>query len=139
MPGARRTTVAVVLVAMAVSVVHYVDNYTAYEAYPQSDTLPNPSAGLIGFAWFFFTAFALAGLWLLRRGDDRLAAVCLAVFSGSGLVGLGHYSVGGTGEFPWWRHAHIVTDIVLGFCVLGCALWLVRGSRVSASPPYGEA
>jgi hypothetical protein len=120
-----------VVVAIAVSIVHYTDNYTLYEEYPTSDTLPNPSAGLIAFAWFFFTAFAFAGLWFLARGSAMAAGVCLAVYSGSGLVGIGHYAAGGTGDFPWWRHAHIAGDIVLGFAVLACAVYLVRRPRAA--------
>lgn len=123
-PRIFRAVAPLVVVAIAVSIVHYVDNYSAYDAYPRSDTIPNPSAGLIGAAWFLFTPFALAGLWLLREGRTRGAAICLAVYSGSGLVGLGHYAAGGTGDFPWWRHAHIVADIALGAAILATAVWL---------------
>ena len=119
----------VVGLAIAVSVVHYTDNYTAYGAYPVSDSLPNPSQGLIGFAWFLFTAFAIAGLYFLRRGNSLAAGLSLAVYSGSGLVGIGHYAAGGTGDFPWWRHAHIVADISLGIAVLVGAIYLVRRPR----------
>jgi hypothetical protein len=126
MTKADRNIAVLVLVAIAVSIVHYTDNYAAYEAYPQSDTLPNPSAALIGGAWFVFTAFALAGLWFLWQGRRRAAGISLAAYSGSGLVGIGHYLAGGTGDFPWWRHAHIGADITLGIAVFGCALYLVR-------------
>ena len=121
---AVRWITGLVAVAIAVSIVHYVDNVNAYEAYPQSDSIPNPSDTLIGIAWFLLTPFAIAGLVLLRRGRARQAAIALAVYSGSGLVGIGHYAVGGTGDFPWWRHAHIVGDIVLGTAVLAVAAWL---------------
>jgi hypothetical protein len=53
------------------------------------------------------------------------------VYSGSGLVGILHYSVEGTGAWPWWRHAHVITDIILGFAVLACAIAL---SRVRTRP-----
>jgi len=127
--SADRTIALIVLLAIAVSVVHYADNYTAYEAYPTSDSLPNPSQGLIGFAWFFFTAFAIAGLYFLRRGNSLAAGISLAAYSGSGLVGIGHYAAGGTGDFPWWRHGHIVADILLGITVFVSALYLVRRER----------
>jgi hypothetical protein len=130
---AFRRIAALVLVAVAVSVVHYADNFTAYEAYPQSDTIPNPSSGLIAFAWFLFTPFAFAGLWLLRQGGTRAAGVCLAAYSGSGLVGIGHYVAGGTGDFPWWRHAHIAADIALGLAILAVALWLVTRPASAAA------
>ena len=138
-PRTRRTASSrsIVLVAIAVSIVHYTDNYTLYEEYPTSDTLPNPSQDLIGFAWFLFTAFALAGLYFLRTGNYIAAGISLAVYSGSGLVGIGHYAAGGTGDFPWWRHAHIVADVILGFAVLACALTLVRRPREPATPAPG--
>ncbi len=135
MSRADRVITGIVLAAMAVSVVHYLDNYTLYEEYPQTDTLPNPSAGLIGFAWFFFTAFGLAGLYFLRRGNPIAAGISLAAYSGSGLVGILHYVAGGTGGFPWWRHAHISADILLGFAVLACALYLVRRPRPVPAVP----
>jgi len=122
----QRQVLLVLAAAVAVSIVHYVDNVTAYEAYPQSDSLPNPSKDSIAVAWFFFTSFAVAGVVFLRRGELRSAAICLAVYSGSGLVGIGHYTVPGTSEFPWWRHAHVIADIVLGLAVLAIALRLVR-------------
>ena len=125
-----RTITVIVLVAIAVSVVHYTDNYTAYEAYPRSDTLPNPSAAVVGGAWFVFTAFALSGLYFLWNGRRRAAGISLALYSGSGLVGIGHYLAGGTGDFPWWRHAHIVADITLGVAVFASALFLVRSQTV---------
>ncbi|MGI8558290.1 MAG: hypothetical protein ACR2ND_08270 [Solirubrobacteraceae bacterium] len=68
---------------------------------------------------------------MLSRGRVRAAAYCLAVYSGSGLVGIGHYLVGGTGDFPWWRHAHIIADILLGIAmfVFAARLALVRSPR----------
>lgn len=137
MARADRLIVAVVLLAIAVSIVHYTDNYTLYEEYPLADNLPNPSQGLIGFAWFLFTAFAIAGLYFLRKGNSMAAGISLAAYSGSGLVGILHYVAGGTGDFPWWRHGHIVADILLGFAVLACALYLVRRPRESALPAPG--
>ncbi len=145
MARADRFIAIIVLLAIAVSIVHYADNYTLYEQYPTSDTLPNPSAGLIAFSWFLFTAFAIAGLYFLRKGNSMAAGISLAAYSGSGLVGILHYVAGGTGEFPWWRHAHISADIVLGFAVFACAIYLVRrprppgcvriGGRIPASRP----
>ena len=126
MSRADRNVAIIVLVAIAVSIVHYTDNYTAYEAYPRSETLPNPSAAVIGSAWFVFTAFGLAGLYFLWKGRRHAAGISLAAYSGSGLVGIGHYLAGGTGDFPWWRHAHIVADIILGVAVFSCAIYLVR-------------
>ena len=132
-----RNIATLVLVAIAVSIVHYTDNYTSYEAYPRADSLPNPSQAVVGGAWFVFTAFALVGLWLLWHGRRRAAGISLAAYSGSGLVGIGHYLAGGTGDFPWWRHAHIVADITLGIAVFASAIYLVR-SQPHPAPVLGH-
>ena len=122
-----RTLRVIFLTAVAVSVVHYADNYVNYADYPDASdaALPAPSRTVIGLAWFAFTAFGIAGYLAFREGRERRAAALLAVYSGSGLVGLGHYTVDMGGQ-PWWRHAHIVADIACGVALLAFALWAVR-------------
>ena len=127
-------------VAIAVSVVHYADNVAHYADYPQPDGGPAPSRATIALAWVAFTAFAVAGYVLLRRGRTTAAAVCLALYSGSGLIGLGHYTVAGATEMPWWRQAHIVADIASGAAVLAFAVWLAvrrAGAAGRTSTPAG--
>ncbi len=122
-------------VAATVSVVHYADNYLNFADYPQPTSGPAPSQAVIGAAWFVFTAFAVAGFLLFRDGRARAAALCLAVYSGSGLVGLGHYTVAGATDMPWWRQAHIVADILCGIAVLAFAFAIVRtAGRASGTP-----
>ena len=126
--AAMRTLRILLGVAVAVSVVHYTDNYFNYDDYPQPASGPAPSQAVIGAAWFFFTAFAIAGYRLYREGRMRAAALCLAVYSGSGLVGFGHYAVPGATDMPWWRQAHIVADILCGAAVLAFAFTTVRAA-----------
>ena len=126
-PGARALSVLTLLLgaAVAVSIVHYLDNVLAYDRYPLSETLPNPSPTLIAASWFVFTAFGVAGYLLYRRGRVGAGSACLAVYSGSGLVGIVHYLVPGVGDLAWWRHAHIGLDIACGVAILAFALWSV--------------
>ena len=121
----RRVYIAVAI-AFIVSVVHYTDNYVNYDAYPQATSGPQPSATTIGLAWIVFTAFAIAAVVLLRRGRTVSGAVCLAIYSISGLIGIGHYTVPGATDMVWWRQAHVIADIVMGFVLLGLAVGLVR-------------
>ena len=125
--GDRAGTILALLLgtAVAVSIVHYVDNVVAYDRYPLSDTIPNPSPTVIAVSWFAFTAFGIAGYALHRRGRVGKGSLCLAVYSGSGLVGIGHYLVPGVGDLAWWRHVHIGLDIACGVAVLAFALWSV--------------
>lgn len=112
--------------AVAVSIVHYADNYLNFQDYPRSRTLPNPSAAVIGSAWFVFTAAGVMGFVLLRRRVTAPALVLLALYSGSGLVGIGHYLVPGATSMPWWRQAHVIADIICGIAIFAVALWVAR-------------
>jgi hypothetical protein len=119
-------------VAVVVSIVHYTDNYVNYHDYPQSRTLPNPSAALVLGAWFGFTAAGLAGYLLFRRRPSAVALVLLAAYSGSGLVGIGHYLVPGATSMPWWRQLHVSLDIACGIAVFSFAVWAARARRHGA-------
>ncbi len=126
-------------IAVAVSVVHYLDNYANYDEYPSAEpgtwlSSVEPSATLIGAAWFIFTAFGVLGVWLLLRERIAAAAVAIALYSGSGLVGFLHYAVPGATDMPWWRQTHIVADIVCGLLLFAFAVWVavaLRPSRAS--------
>ena len=132
MTRARSLLHVVFWTAVGVSVVHYADNVANYDDYPQPDGGFAPSQAVIAASWFAFTAFGLAGYRAFLRGRLRPAAVLLAVYSGSGLVGLGHYTVPGAEDMPWWRHAHVTADIVLGAAMLAFAAW--AGRRPRAAP-----
>jgi hypothetical protein len=137
---ARALTVLRVLLvtAIVVSIVHYVDNVVAYDRFPTRDGLPSPSRTLVGASWFLFTAFGVAGYVLFRRGELRLAAVALAGYSGSGLVGLGHYAAPEMLDAVWWRQAHVIADIACGLAILGFAVWLVWPGHRSTSAELGK-
>jgi hypothetical protein len=131
-----RPLIVLMSVAFVVSVVHYVDNYVNYADYPQvqpGSVLPNPSAAVIGAGWFVFTAFGAIGLWLFVRGRITAAAVAIAVYSGSGLVGFGHYAVPGATDMIWWRQAHVIADIICGLLLFAFALWSVVALREERS------
>jgi hypothetical protein len=121
-------------VAFVVSVVHYVDNTVNYADYPQAEpgsALPNPPDWVVGAAWFVFTAFGVLGLWLWLRGRVAPAAVAIAAYSGSGLVGIAHYLVPGATDMVWWRQAHVIADITCGVLLFAFSLWAVVALRPS--------
>lgn len=127
-PAPRALTLlnGLLLAAVAISIVHYADNYLAYDQFPQTASGPTPSAEVVLLAWFVLTPFAVAGYLLYRRGSVRGAGALLAVYSLSGLVGIGHYAVAGMTEVVWWRQAHVIADVLLGAAVLAFAVWTVR-------------
>jgi hypothetical protein len=115
-------------VAFVVSVIHYIDNVVNYADYPAPEpgTLPAPTAVVIAAAWFVFTAAGLSGLWLWFRRSIVGAALAFASYSISGLIGIGHYTVPEAAGMPWWRHTHVIVDILCGIAVLGFAVWAIR-------------
>ena len=126
---AVKVLTAILAVAVTVSIVDYTDNYLAFEHYPQAEGGPTTTAATIWIAWVVLTAFGLAGYLLYRSGRIRLASGLLAVYSLSGLIGIGHYSAAGMSELAWWRHAHIGADIACGIAVLAFAVWSVQRTR----------
>jgi hypothetical protein len=116
-------------IAVVVSVVHYTDNWVNYHDYPQPDTLRTAPPALVPGFWVAFTAAGLAGCLLFRRGASTLALVLLAVYSGSGLVGIGHYTVPGATSMPWWRQAHVCFDIASGIAMFSFVMWAARARR----------
>ena len=120
---ANRILTVVFFTAVAVSIVHYTDNYFNYDDFPTSDSLPNPSQELVGLSWFLFTAVGLTGYALFRRGRYAIACLCLGFYAGSGLVGFGHYATDGMTDAVWWRQAHVVVDILLGIAMVSLAVY----------------
>jgi hypothetical protein len=110
--------------AVAVSIVHYTDNFLNYDDYPHGSG-PEPSAGVVLGAWFVLTPFGLTGYLLYMRGRIRAGAMLLVVYSTSGLVGIGHYTVAGMTDEPVWRQAHVVADVLLGAGIFAFAVWSI--------------
>ncbi|RRS01360.1 hypothetical protein [Glycomyces terrestris] len=111
---------------MAVSVVHYIDNYANYDDYPvphAHSRFPVPSATVVGVSWFVFTAFGAAAVLLWRRRAIAWSAAALGVYSLSGLVGIVHYLMPGATDMAWWRQTHVILDIACGLALLAFAVW----------------
>ncbi len=125
---------AILAVAVVTSIVHYTDNYLAFDQYPKSDTGPNITADTIWISWVILTAAGVGGYLLYRRRQIRAAVSLLAVYSLSGLVGIGHYSAPGMSQLAWWRHLHIGVDIACGVAVFAFAVWSARRVR---RPAFG--
>ena len=133
MPNIRLLNV-VFFTAVASSLVHYTDNYLAFDRFPNDGVGPSITADSVWIAWIIFTAFGVAGYVLYRRGQIRQGSALLAVYSISGLIGIGHYTASGMSELAWWRHVHIAADFLCGVAVLTFAIWSVRQTRPSSTP-----
>ncbi len=126
---AVRVLTVILAAAVAVSIAHYADNSVNFDDFPPApDYVPSSPGIVVGF-WFVFTAAGLAGYALFRRRPSDPALVLLAFYSGSGLVGIGHYLVPGALSMPWWRHAHVSADIACGIALFALVSWVVRARR----------
>ena len=135
---ARRILPVLFWTAVVVSIVHYTDNFANYSDYPHGNG-PEPSSGVVLGAWFVLTPFGLAGYWLYMRGEIRTGALLLVVYSTSGLVGIGHYTVAGMTDEPAWRQAHVVADVLLGASVFAFALWSIVSLPKRMRPCAGSS
>jgi hypothetical protein len=123
-------------VAVVASIIHYTDNYVNFDDYPPAKNAPASAALVLG-AWFAFTAVGLAGYLLFRRRPSDLALLLLAAYSGSGLIGIGHYLVPGATSMPWWRQAHVCLDVASGIAMFSFVIWAAGARRrgdVSLTP-----
>lgn len=129
----RPTLVLQVLLigAFLVSVVHYFDNTVRFDDYdPDPGLITQP---LIPLAWVVFTAFGVWGYLQYRRGQDARAALGLAVYSGSGLVGPIHYTAVSPSDFDVIQNVFVVLDTLFGIGILAFACWLALGRRAAAA------
>lgn len=129
----RNRWVDVVLgTAFLLSIVHYVDNTIRFDDYaPDPGLITRP---LIPISWVVFTAFGIWGYLQYRRGENAKAAIGLAIYSGSGLIGPFHYTSVSPSEFDWFQNLFVVLDTLAGLAVFGIACSLALGSRKTGAP-----
>lgn len=122
--------------AVAVSVVHYVDNTLRWDDFVAADpadrSLSFIARWTIPVAWVAFTACAVMAYRRFQEQRWAPAAAWLGAYSGSGLVGLGHYLDLSPSDLDPFQNAHVMIDIALGAAIL------VYAVRLSLRAPYLE-
>lgn len=117
---------------LASTAVHYTDNWLSIESYaPRTGFLPeNP--WIVPVVWVLFAALGIAGYRAYRRGPSLRAHVLLALFSVAGISTLLHLLYEGN-DFAAWQWVSVVSDGLLGFAMLGFALWSAARPRAAAA------
>ena len=118
--GFTRLLPAVLVAAVLVSIVHYVDNVVRYDDYAPDGAGPI-TREVVGASWFLFTGFGAWGYLSYLHGRNRSAAIGLAVYSVSGLVGIVHYREVSPADFDWVQNTFVSLDLVLGLAILAIA------------------
>lgn len=136
-PRADRLTLLrrLLMVAVAESFVHYLDNTLRYRDY----TGRNPPAisswiaqWIIPVSWVLFTMIAVIGYRRFREGRWSHASAWLAIYSLSGLVSVGHYAGISVSDLSVFQNVFVFADIAAGVAVLAFAIWTAR----AGDPPY---
>ncbi len=134
-----RAVDGILLTAFLLSIVHYVDNTIRFDDYTGGEDPGLITRPVIPISWVVFTAFGVWGYLRLREGDRTRAAIGLAVYSVSGLIGILHYTTVPPSGFDWFQNLFVVLDTLAGAIVLAiaCALaWRspVRGAGATGQP-----
>jgi hypothetical protein len=123
----------VFVTALLVSVVHYIDNTVRYDDYTggKSSFVTRP---MIPLSWVLFVAAGIAGYRYLKQGNRPLGGWLLAVFSLSGLVGVGHFTTVSPSEFSAFQNASIALDFLAGLAVFVLAVRVATTKTVNRPP-----
>jgi len=116
---------------MLSTAIHYTHNFVAVNRYPGPKDLYTVTRVAIVVAWPLLTWIGLMGYRRYREGRYREAQVCLAVYSITGIVTLGHF-IYGNPKIPAFFYATLFTDALTGFAILAFAVWAVSASGLTA-------
>ena len=130
-----RTVRRVFTVALLLSVVHYIDNTVRFEDYTGGKASDGfITRPMIPLSWVLFTVAGIAGYRFLRQGNRALGGALLAVFSVSGLIGVGHFTTVSPRHFSAFQNTFIALDFLAGLAVFVVALRIIA-TRATVSRP----
>jgi hypothetical protein len=119
----RLTALKTILAAGILSTaIHYTHNFVAVNRYPGPKDLYTATRVAIVVSWPLLTWIGLMGYRRYRERRYQEAHVCLAVYSITGIVTLGHF-IYGNPKIPAFFYATLFTDALTGLAVLMFVLW----------------
>ena len=134
-PPSERTVCLVVAATIVLTAFHFTDNIVNVDTYPRQEWLSGTTIQVAALIfWPVFAGIGVAGYLLYRRGRFPLANWLLVAFSYLGLVSIGHFTAGSPDELTSRGLISVVIDGVMGFAVLGVALWSMLARRGAAAP-----
>ncbi|MGH2855230.1 MAG: hypothetical protein ACRDLF_13670 [Solirubrobacteraceae bacterium] len=108
--------------SIASTAIHYTHNFVAVSHYPGPKDLYTATRVAIVVSWPLLTWIGLTGYRRYHERRYREAHVCLAVYSITGIVTLGHF-IYGNPKIPAFFYATLFTDALTGLAVLAFVLW----------------
>ena len=125
-PSSRFPTHIWTLLALycAASLAHFAHNAEYIAFYPNMPAWITRETVYI--AWLAVTSVGIAAIALWFAGWRMAAALCLVVYGGLGLDGLGHYALALCSEHTFAMNFTIWFEVVAGGTLAICSAWLVR-------------
>jgi hypothetical protein len=125
----------VVGATIALTAFHFTDNIVNVDTYPRQEWLSATAiqVGALVF-WPIMAGLGVAAYLHYRRGRFPLANWLLVAFSYIGLVSIGHFTTASPDELTTRGLISVVIDGVMGFIVLGMALWSMLARRRATVP-----
>ena len=124
----------VFVVALLLSVVHYIDNTVRFDDYTGGKD-GFVTQAMIPISWVLFTVAGIAGYRLLKQGNRGPGGSLLGVFSVSGLIGIGHFTTVSPSDFDAFQNTFIALDFLAGLAVFVMAVRIVTGREAISRPP----
>lgn len=125
------------VVTIAESLVHYLDNWIRFDDYG-SDDPPWISSWItdwmIPVSWVAFTVAGIVGYRRFVEGDRPKAAGYLGAYSASGLISLLHYVDISPSDLSPFQNTFVFADIALGLAILSYAIWTALHPVERATP-----
>lgn len=112
----QRVLLALILINVLASILHYVDNICYFSDYPEPTWL-NPC--IIDLFWFVMTPFAVFGYWHHKQQWFTLSRVALVAYSIMSLLVLGHYLIAPPWEVSLRINLFILLEAVAALALLG--------------------
>ena len=120
----RKQTQSLLLLFLIASIIstnlHYTDNATFIENYPQPDWI---TVSGIYLTWMLMTLIGIVGYWLYTQEKLWISYLCLGIYSLTGLSSFTHYFYGAISNFSLKMHALIWLDVITGISILGFVIW----------------
>ena len=141
MAKATRILQVLLVVAIAESFVHYLDNTVRWDDYTIEDPSPIGSwitQWMIPLSWVLFTIAGVVGYRRFVQGRYPQAAALLGAYSASGLISLLHYVDIDTGDLSTFQNTFVFADVALGTAMLGFAVWTALSPAGTSRPRGGD-
>ena len=108
------------VVTVAASIFHYVDNVMFFDTYPEPAWI---TPHLVNAFWFLMTPVGVIGYLLFRRGYRSSGVTALFAYGLMNLLTLGHYRYAPPWEIPFRVNLFILLEVGAAITLMAALIW----------------